>query len=253
MRFLPKRARRWEFRRSGIRGTRGADDAGADGTKLIASELATVKAQLNTARVRLIKARQEERRALRRDLHDGIGAALAGVSLGVAAAERSLDDDIDGARELLGELQEVLAYLIQDVRLHSRSLLPAALENGDLCGALEALGARFELAGLTVEVDCDRLEELDTRRQVAIFHVASEALLNAHRHSRAHRVVITVSTGDSHSAVLEVADDGRGIDPASKRGVGVTSMQERADEQGGSFEIGPGEAGVGTRLRMVLP
>lgn len=219
----------------------------------IALELATVNARLNTATTRLVEVRQEERRMLRRDLHDGIGPALAGVGLGIAAAKRRLDHDIDGTRDLLGELQEELTHRIQDIRLLSRSLLPAALDDGDLCGALEALGARFETAGLTVAVDCGRLGELDTRHQIAVYHVASEALLNAHRHGRARRVTISVSGGGTTATVLEVLDDGTGIDPSSARGVGLRSMQERADEQGGTFEIGTGEAGRGTRLRMVLP
>jgi signal transduction histidine kinase len=201
----------------------------------------------------LVEVRQEERRMLRRDLHDGIGPALAGVGLGIAAAERRLDHDIDGTRDLLGELQEELSHRIQDVRLLSRSLLPAALDDGDLCGALEALGARFETSGLMAQVDCGRLGELETRHQIAVYHVASEALLNAHRHGRARRVTITVMGGDSMATVLEVIDDGSGIDPSSTQGVGLRSMQERADEQGGSFEIGPGDSGRGTRLRMVLP
>ncbi len=219
----------------------------------ISLELATVNARLNTATTRLVEVRQEERRMLRRDLHDGIGPALAGIGLGIAAAERRLDHDVAGTRDLLRELQEELTHRIQDVRLLSRSLLPAALDDGDLGGALEALGARFETSGLTVEVDCGRLGELDTRHQIAVYHVASEALLNAHRHGRARRVVITVAGGDAAPTTLEVVDDGSGIDPASVRGVGLRSMQERAGEQGGSFEIGPGDAGRGTRLRMVLP
>lgn len=219
----------------------------------IALELATVNARLNTATTRLVEVRQEERRMLRRDLHDGIGPALAGVGLGIAAATRRLDHDIDGTRDLLVELQEELTHRIQDIRLLSRSLLPAALDDGDLGGALEALGARFETAGLTVEVDCGHLGELDTRHQIAVYHVASEALLNAHRHGRARRVRISVAGGGSTATALEVVDDGSGIDASSVHGVGLRSMQERADEQGGSFEIGPGEAGRGTRLRMVLP
>jgi signal transduction histidine kinase len=218
-----------------------------------ALELATVNERLNTATTRLVEVRQEERRMLRRDIHDGIGPALAGVGLGIAAAERRLDHDVDGTRDLLGELHEELTRRIQDIRLLSRSLLPAALDDGDLCGALEALGARFETAGLTVDVDCARLGELDTRHQIAIYHVASEALLNAHRHGRARHVVITVSGGDAGGTVLEVVDNGSGIEPDSEQGVGLRSMQERADEQGGSFQIGPGTAGRGTRLRMVLP
>lgn len=219
----------------------------------ISLELATVNARLNTATTRLVEVRQEERRMLRRDLHDGIGPALAGVGLGIAAAERRIDHDVDGTRVLLADLQEELTHRIQDVRLLSRSLLPAALDDGDLCGALEALGARFEMSGLAVEVDCGRLGELDTRHQIAIYHVASEGLLNAHRHGHARRVTITVTGGDAAPATLEVVDDGSGIDPSAVRGVGLRSMQERADEQGGSFEIGPGDEDRGTRLRMVLP
>jgi signal transduction histidine kinase len=219
----------------------------------ISIELAAVNARLNEATTRLVEVRQEERRMLRRDLHDGMGPALAGVGLGIAAVERRLDHDLDGARDLLAELKEEVARRTQDVRQLSRSLLPAALDEGDLCGALEALAARFETADMVVVVDCSRLDDLDTRHQIAIYHVAAEALLNAHRHGHAQNVTITVTGGGSDAAILEVVDDGCGIDAGSVRGVGLRSMQERADEQGGSVEIGPDDDGHGTRVRMVIP
>lgn len=223
------------------------------GLVAVSLELVTVNGELQQASSRLVEVRQEERRMLRRDLHDGLGPALAGIGLGIVAAGRRLGDDPDGARELLGELHEEVARRTQDVRLLSRSLLPAALDDGDLRAALATLGARFESAGLQAVVDCGGLDELDTRRQVAIYHVASEALLNAHRHGHARRVTIRVSGGGPAEVVLEVVDDGAGLSPTDRRGVGLQSMQERASEQDGTLELGPGDGGTGTRLRMVLP
>ncbi|MFC6044809.1 sensor histidine kinase [Nocardioides hankookensis] len=219
----------------------------------ISLELATVNARLNGATARLVEVRQEERRMLRRDLHDGMGPALAGLGLGIAAVEKRLDHDLDGARDLLAELRAEVSRRSQDVRLLSRSLLPAALDNGDLGGALEALAARFEASGLRIVVDYGQLGELDTHRQIAIYHVAAEALLNAQRHGGAREVTIKVEGGGVGDTLLEVIDDGCGIDPASKHGVGLRSMRERADELRGTFEISRGGAGHGTHVRMVIP
>ncbi|HYF71971.1 MAG TPA: ATP-binding protein, partial [Nocardioides sp.] len=214
-------------------------------------ELAEVNAHLDAARSRLVEVRHEERRMLRRDLHDGIGPALAGIGLGIAAVQRQLDADPELARTLLGELKDELDRRTDDMRLLARSMLPAALDDGDLAGALRILVARFEAAGVAIEVDTHALGEVDTRRQIAVYHVAAEALVNAYRHGRARRVDIAVAGGGAGEVTLEVSDDGIGIDPAAERGVGLRSMQERADELSGRLELA-GD-GPGTRIRMVLP
>jgi signal transduction histidine kinase len=219
----------------------------------VALELEQTNRRLRAASQRLGEVRHEERRMLRRELHDGLGPVLAGVGLGLAAARRQLADDPRRADELLGELESEVASRSDAVRQLSRSLLPAQLDDGDLVAALQVLCRRFEGTGMAVRTRCEGLGSLGTKQQIAVYHVAAEALLNAHRHSGAATVALTVSGGDGDPVVLEVVDDGRGIAPGAVRGVGLQSMRERADELAGELTVGPGPDGAGTRVRLVLP
>lgn len=219
---------------------------------LVASalDLALVNADLEQARGRLVEVRQEERRLLRRELHDGLGPSLAGISLGLAAIERSSVLTEDGS-VLLAQLRAELAVRAEDVRQMARVLVPPALEDGRLGAALDGLAQRFHTDHFGVEVHAERPDTIDTVRQVAIYHVAAEALLNAHRHAGASRCRIVLERGDGEQVRLSVVDDGRGLAPSVAPGVGLQSMHERAVELGGSFEI---EATTpGTTVRVVLP
>ncbi|MDQ4052366.1 MAG: histidine kinase [Actinomycetota bacterium] len=218
----------------------------------VALELAQVNERLATTSGRLVEVRHEERRMLRRDIHDGMGPALAGVGLGLAAAQRRLSRDPEGTALLLAELEAEVERRTEDVRLLARALLPAQLDDGDLGRALEVLADRFRSSGLVVETGC-RVSELDTRRQVAVYHVAAEALMNAYRHARAGRVGIDVTAGEGGSVVLEVVDDGRGVSDDRGNGIGLQSMRERSAELGAELTIGPRSDGPGTQVRMVLP
>ncbi len=219
----------------------------------VALELVLVNRRLETASSRLVEVRMEERRMLRRDLHDGMGPALAGVGLGLAAAQRRLRHDPEGTATLLAELEAEVERRTDDVRLLARSLLPVQLDDGDLGRALEVLATRFATSGLDVRVDCHGVEELDTRHQLAVYHVAAEAVFNAYRHARAGCVRIAVSRSPRGATVLAVRDDGVGIPGSPQRGVGLSSMRERADELGGTLHVGPVDDGGGTVVRMELP
>ena len=114
------------------------------------------------------------------------------------------------------------------------------------------LTERFEGSGLRIDTSFEAPDDLDTRHQIAIYHVAAEAVLNAYRHAGATKVEMTVAAGE-HGVALDVVDDGVGLDPAARPGVGLQSMRERADELGGTLTVEPGPAGRGTQVRMVLP
>ena len=218
----------------------------------VSLELVQVNEQLAGARDRLVEVRQEERRMLRRDLHDGMGPALAGVGLGLAAAQRRLTHDPAGTAALLAELEAEVERRTEDVRLMARALLPAQLDDGDLDRALGVLADRFRASGIEVDVAYGLEEQLTTRYQIAVYHVAAEALMNAYRHARATTVSIVVRSAAS-GVELEVADDGRGLGDASDAGVGLRSMRERAAELAGELSVAARADGPGTRVWMVLP
>lgn len=221
---------------------------------LVASalDLALVNADLERARGRLLDVRQEERRLLRRELHDSLGPSLAGISLALAGMGRTSTLTAPDA-ELLAHLQEELTHRAQDVRLMSRSLLPPALEEGRLGDALDALARRFSSDGMLVEVDAEGADRVDSRRQVTIYHVAAEAVLNAHRHAAATHCAVRLEPVCDGALRLTVTDDGRGLSDADETGVGLRSMRERAAELGGALTIAGTDREGGTTVTMVLP
>jgi signal transduction histidine kinase len=217
----------------------------------VAIQLAWLNDELETARDRVVEVRHEERRLLRRELHDGLGPALVGIGLGLAATENLQEDHPTRARELLAGLRVELDRRAEDVRTIARTLLPPALDEGDLSRALETLASRLSGSGFDVRTTVDGVESLDIRRQVATYHIASEAVVNAHRHASSSRCVVAVSGRPDGSLRLVVSDDGRGISHDAPDGIGLTSMRERAEELGGTFAVE--RQAVGTRVSVTLP
>lgn len=221
------------------------------GLVAVALELAQVNEDLEDARDRLVEVRHEERRLLRRELHDGLGPALAGIGLGMAAMDNLKDIDPDAMADLLTELRAELKRRTEDVRAIARTLLPPALDDGDLDGALGTLAGRLSTHGFDVRTNVEVADDLEVRRQVAIYHIAAEAVLNAHRHAGATSCLISVESLSGDGVALTVSDDGRGIGPGSTPGIGLTSMRERAEELGGTCVVS--SEGVGTRVQVMLP
>jgi two-component system NarL family sensor kinase len=212
-----------------------------------------LNADLQLSRERLVAAREEERRRLRRDLHDGLGPTLAGMALKLdAARNRAGDPDVD---EILGELRSETQDAISDVRRVVYELRPPALDELGLVGALREQAARLSGGAhdshrLTVTVEApDTMPPLPAAVEVATYRIATEALTNVVRHAAAHRCVVRLSVNGALS--VEVADDGRGLG-RSMAGVGLTSMRERAGELGGTCSV-EARAGGGTLVRAQLP
>lgn len=220
------------------------------GLVAVALELAQVNRQLDTARSRIVDVRHEERRLLRRELHDGLGPALAGASLALAAIDNNNRGLSAADSQLLGQLQVELARRSDDVRDIARALLPPALDEGRLVEALDVLASRFTDTRFVVTIDAVDADEIDTRRQIAVYYVAAEAVANAHRHAGARECAVRVEHGAQGPVTVTVGDDGTGIGAQIEKGIGMTSMRERATELGGTFSVtGDG----GTTIRVVLP
>ena len=205
---------------------------------------------LRASRERLVAAREEERLRLRRDLHDGVGAALAGVRLQLESARELVDDPVTA--RLLETANRGVVEAVQDVRRATDDLRPAALDELGLVGSLTALADRATTGRTVVEATVERLPELVPAVEVACYRIAAEAVANAVRHAGASNVRVHVAV-DEGTLRLEVTDDGRGLPERPRpEGLGLSSMRRRADEIGGRLVV-DAAAPAGTRLLAELP
>ena len=208
---------------------------------------------LDASRAGLVTAREEERRRLRRDLHDGLGPTIAGLTLGLdtacamAAGRRELE-------ELLGRLKAETQRAVTDIRRIVYGLRPPVLDELGLAGALREEVTRLErqAPGLPIALHLpgQGLAGLPAAVEVAAYRIVTEAVTNVLRHARAHRCEVWIRPGQDLR--LEVCDDGVGMPEGWRAGVGITAMRERVAELGGQLAIGPGGP-RGTRITARLP
>src|SRR5690606_37532197 len=147
---------------------------------------------------------------LRRELHDGLGPALAGIGLGLQAARNTIERDPIGTSALLDRLATELDARVEEVRGLARGLLPPALEELGLAPALVDLAERQQAAGLQVEVDVDELGAVPPPVGSAVYGIVAEAVRNVQRHAAATRCSIS-ARADVGSLTVAVIDDGIGI------------------------------------------
>ncbi len=191
---------------------------------------------LRRSRERLVVAREEERRRLRRDLHDGLGPTLASLTLTLAAAREYLPRDPTATDTLLQELATQVQGAVTDIRRLVYELRPPTLDDLGLIGALRDQAARYAQSGLQIAVEApDALDPLPAAVEVAAYRIGMEALTNVVRHAHAHICILTVQR-DSN-LVLTISDDGCGLPAAPVLGIGVRSMRQRAEELGGRCTI----------------
>ena len=213
-----------------------------------------LSADLQRSRQRLVTTREEERRRLRRDLHDGLGPALAGLSMLAEAAKDCLAGDPAAAQRLLDDLVGRAQDATVEVRRLVYALRPPALDALGLVGALRAQAARHPDHGPHVTVTTPaELPPLPAAAEVAAYLIALEAVTNSRRHAQARTCTIRLSFDQPAGTLrLEVTDDGRGLQQPTPAGVGLASMRERAAELGGTCTITTSPAG-GTRVVAELP
>jgi signal transduction histidine kinase len=197
----------------------------------VAAHAAQLRDALQTSRERVVVAAEEERRRLRRDLHDDLGPVLAAVALQLGEVSSQLEGH--PAQALAARAQGLLTGAVGTVRRIVDGLRPAALDDLGLAEAIVAAAAAFESGGTRVDVRIEgELSDLPAAVEVASLRITAEALANVARHAGASRVRVGV---ERRSDLLEitVADDGRGVVDGALRGVGLQSMEERAEELGG--------------------
>ncbi|MFB8170247.1 ATP-binding protein [Kitasatospora purpeofusca] len=242
---------------------------------------------LQASREQIVAAREEERRWLRRDIHDGLGPALAGLRLRVdnaasaasaasatsaASAASATGRGADALAPTLEGISGDLALTIKEVRRITDRLGPAPLGEFGLTRAVEHLAATFSSDGLTVSTALrpDPLPELPAAVEVAAYRITAEALNNVLRHARARHAEVALRV-DEANLVLTVQDDGIGLgepggpgeyldaadpgpaDAEPADGVGLRSMSDRAAEIGGRCTVGRLPRTNGTRVLAVLP
>jgi signal transduction histidine kinase len=150
---------------------------------------------------------------------------------------------------LLEALAVELATCRGDLRRIVAGLTPSVLEDGDLATALRALVGSFDGNGPAVSLDVVIDGDIPTEVAVAVYRSVAEGVTNALRHARAERVTVTVHGTPGSGVAVEVVDDGAG--GPIVWGVGLSSLQRRAEKLGGSLDVAVDE--TGTRLRMNLP
>ena len=217
----------------------------------IAVRLTTLTDELQASRERLVLAREEDRRRIRRDLHDGLGPSLGGVGLRLAAAGNAIDADPGRAKELIASSRADLQAAVTDVRRLVHGLRPPALDDLGLLAAVEQQADQLRAAGLEVRVEADRLTGLPAAVEVAAYRIVAESLANVARHARAGAADVRLLR-EADALVVQVADDGVGISSDRTAGVGLLSLRERAAELGGEAVISC-PVGGGTTVRAVLP
>jgi two-component system, NarL family, sensor kinase len=207
--------------------------------------------ELTLSRERLVLGREEERARLRRDLHDGLGPALAGISLALTAVRRLLSSDPDAADSLLAKAEFEASRSWGDVRRILDNLRPPGLEELGLVGALEERGRSLSRPGeFAVTVVANGLPPLPVAVETAAYRIAVEAMSNSARHAHAGRCVVAVSADGMLHVIVE--DDGTGLPAQPSPGVGIESMQARASDVGGRLRLGSADGG-GTRVVAELP
>jgi two-component system NarL family sensor kinase len=215
-------------------------------------QTARLTVDLQRSREKIVTSREEERRRLRRDLHDGLGPSLASLMLEVDAARNFLHEDVSKAEYLLCDLKTQIQNAISDVRRLVYELRPPALDELGLVAALQEKARQLgQSAELLITVDASPLlPPLPAAVEGALYRITLEAIANTIRH--AHATVCSVRLYLNDELHLEIWDNGHGLPEKPHYGIGLNSMRERVAELGGKFVIENAAEG-GARVRATLP
>jgi signal transduction histidine kinase len=222
----------------------------------VAAHAVRLTADLQHSRERLVTAREEERRRLRRDLHDGLGPQLAGLALKLETLRNRLKED-PLAESLLADLAKRTYEATADIRRLVYELRPPTLDELGLVSALREGAMQYSQQGANgvyITFDApESLPPLPAAVEVAVYRIAQEALTNVVRHAEARTCSVHLRLDESAALLcLEVKDDGRGMPIERRAGVGLNSMRERAEELGGTLTVTSTPTG-GTLLTARLP
>ncbi len=242
----------------GPRDRRLLDDVGSQLGALVASLV--MNQDLRRSRERIIAAREEERRRIRRDLHDGLGPALAGQSMQLQFARELLRTDAEKVDPVLERLSGEVRDAIAEIRRLVDDLRPKVLDQLGLVSALQqhAAGSSLSRTGedesgtvMSWSVSASDVEPLPAAVEVAAYRIVIEAVNNAAKHSFASHCQVDLQRVNGHLAI-RISDNGKGLPQKPGAGVGLGSMRERAEELGGTFNISSDTRGTAIAVRLPL-
>jgi signal transduction histidine kinase len=191
---------------------------------------------LQRSRERIVTAREEERRRLRRDLHDGLGPSLASLTLKLDAARNQLKQSPEQADSLLIELKSQTQSAIADIRRLAYNLRPPALDELGLFSAIQEYAANINRSNFVVHVERDGdFPKLSAAVEVAAYRIVCEAMANALKHSQGTECNVRLNF--ENGLHIDIHDNGKGLPEETRAGVGMVSMRERAAELGGTFNV----------------
>jgi len=209
---------------------------------------------LQRSRERLVMAREEERRRIRRDLHDGLGPTLASQTFQLDEILEMIHADPERAVALVEELKRQNQQLMADIRTLVYELRPPTLDELGVAGAIRAQVGQFERSsdlGIEVTTMPDPLPALPAAVEVAAYRITREAIMNTIRHAAATRCAARLEAG-ADTLTISISDDGKGLSRSPRPGVGLISMRERCEELGGTFEA-RSMGRTGTEIVATLP
>jgi signal transduction histidine kinase len=221
----------------------------ADFTELAATVIANTQAreELAASRARIVRAADETKRRIERDLHDGIQQRLVSLALDLRVAQTAAPGELGELRRQLARVSEGLGEALQELQELSHGIHPAILSQGGLGPALKALARRCTIP---VELETDLPSRQPEPVEVAAYYVVAEALTNAAKHAHASLAHVAVRAGDGRLH-LSVRDDGvGGAGPA--RGSGLVGLTDRVQTLGGTITV-QSPIGEGTTLLIDLP
>jgi signal transduction histidine kinase len=228
----------------------------------LTADLQRLTVDLQHSRERLVLAREEERRRIRRDLHDGLGPTLAALAFTAGTVGDLIPTNPQAATALVTELQHAIRATVADIRRLVYDLRPPTLDEVGLVAAIRERAVQSSTPaqvqecpnaqhGLQVLVEApERLPPLPAAVEVAAYRIVQEALTNVIRHAQAQMCIVHLALAEVLQ--VEIIDDGIGVPPDHHAGVGLRSMRERAAELGGTCVI-EALAGGGTRVCARLP
>ena len=220
----------------------------------LAAHAVRLATDLQKARERLVLAREEERRRLRRDLHDGVGPTLASLSQRIDTACHLVKSDPEAAIAQLCNLKVQVRSTVADIRRVVYALRPPVLDELGLVSAIHEHVMRLQgINGLHISVEAPAdVPPLPAAVEVAAYRIALEALTNVERHAHAQHCLVRLELAGGQSLGLSISDDGRGLPGDYQAGVGIASMRERAAELGGDCTL-TAQPGGGTSVQVRLP